>query len=838
MKRTEGSAKGRDIVVRAPGKLYISGEYGILTPGNPAVLVALDRYVTVRLSPVRTCRRTSTDAGTGATVSRSDRDDANGQGGAISSDLYPGVRCLWTRDASGSLRSQEVGPSFGFAFRAIRVADDYARAEGCEPLSFDIRIASQLDATDGRKYGLGSSAAVSVACVRAVLRAYRLEDRPLLVFKLASLAHLSAQGNGSLGDVAASVMGGWVYYRSFDRQWVRSRITQGTDGVGGDTDTGRLEGAELLALLRSPWPDLELRRLTVDPHVCLLVGWTGQPAFTGDLVAGVARASSRRDSQTARRGAEAGKGTAAGAQDRSGRAVRGTHVGDTGGFAAACAQVVDFVALGLETGDFTLLSAAIARNRSLLGDLQRMASVPIEIPSLTRGIDLANGAGAAAKSSGAGNGDCLIALVRLPSASSSAPERVDGREGQDDAVVHRIHELWRQGGVTPLDVRPTPAQGDQDSHGIPGGVRGVESARERRKDEHLRLAQRFGDERRTTDFARMHLLRPTLPETALSQVGLEVGFFGHRVSAPLLIDAMTGGTKRGTDINCALARVAARENIPLAFGSASLVAGDPSALEGFTRARELAGPAPVLVNVNPLTPPDTVSDLVRRLSPAAVQIHVNAVQETVMAEGDRDFRWLERIRTLRELLSGLHVPVILKEVGFGFDPASLRKAADAGIAWVDVAGSGGTDFVRIENARNGHDDWSMLEGCGLSTVRSLLAARMLRNRSTRNGASRVGEMRLIGSGGVRTPLDALKCLALGAEYVGVSGAFLHTLLSEATLREGEMALARQIGGWKEQLRQLLCLYGIRRPEDASGLPVWYDGQILSWMDQMGHMLAR
>ena len=35
--------------VRAPGKLYIAGEYAVVEPGFPAVLIAVDRYVTLLL---------------------------------------------------------------------------------------------------------------------------------------------------------------------------------------------------------------------------------------------------------------------------------------------------------------------------------------------------------------------------------------------------------------------------------------------------------------------------------------------------------------------------------------------------------------------------------------------------------------------------------------------------------------------------------------------------------------------------------------------------------------------------------------------------------------------
>ena len=40
-----------DVTRSAPGKLYIAGEYAVVEPGHPAVLVAVDHFITVRASP-------------------------------------------------------------------------------------------------------------------------------------------------------------------------------------------------------------------------------------------------------------------------------------------------------------------------------------------------------------------------------------------------------------------------------------------------------------------------------------------------------------------------------------------------------------------------------------------------------------------------------------------------------------------------------------------------------------------------------------------------------------------------------------------------------------------
>lgn len=43
-------AAARTVVRRAPGKLFVAGEYAVVDAGNPAILVAVDRYITVTVT--------------------------------------------------------------------------------------------------------------------------------------------------------------------------------------------------------------------------------------------------------------------------------------------------------------------------------------------------------------------------------------------------------------------------------------------------------------------------------------------------------------------------------------------------------------------------------------------------------------------------------------------------------------------------------------------------------------------------------------------------------------------------------------------------------------------
>lgn len=321
-----------------------------------------------------------------------------------------------------------------------------------------------------------------------------------------------------------------------------------------------------------------------------------------------------------------------------------------------------------------------------------------------------------------------------------------------------------------------------------------------RKQEHLKLAHQLFDPKKRNDFDRMHLVAPALPETYVDQNILQVEINHKRLAAPFFIEAMTGGNKQSQEINRHLARIAAKANIAMALGSASLLEKHPERLESFLVARQENPDGVLLANVNPNTNPELAQKLVTALNADALQIHVNVPQEIVMPEGDRDFLWLKNMDVIRQ---AVNVPVIVKAVGFGFDHQSLMRLKAHHYEWIDVGGRGGTNFVAIENQR-GHHSYDYLQDLGLSTIQSLV----------------LGEntgLQFIASGGVRQPLDIIKSLALGAHGVGIANTFLETLRSQ-----GEEGLFNQIQNWKQQLASLIAMFGAQRLSDLTKSTFYFD----------------
>ncbi|RIL82690.1 type 2 isopentenyl-diphosphate Delta-isomerase, partial [Staphylococcus equorum] len=160
---------------------------------------------------------------------------------------------------------------------------------------------------------------------------------------------------------------------------------------------------------------------------------------------------------------------------------------------------------------------------------------------------------------------------------------------------------------------------------------------------------------------------------------------------------------------------------------------------------------PLFSNVGAHVPLEFAKRAVDFLQTDALQIHVNAPQELIMPEGNRIFsNWLSHIESI---VNEIDVPIIVKEVGFGVSRETMLKLKSVGVTTIDVSGSGGTNFIHIENERRTLKDFSYMKGWGQTTAISLLE-------------SKGTGLEVLASGGIRNPLDALKCMVLGAQAVG------------------------------------------------------------------------
>ncbi|HFI0094165.1 type 2 isopentenyl-diphosphate Delta-isomerase [Streptococcus parasuis] len=282
-----------------------------------------------------------------------------------------------------------------------------------------------------------------------------------------------------------------------------------------------------------------------------------------------------------------------------------------------------------------------------------------------------------------------------------------------------------------------------------------------RKDQHVALADLQYNDASAADFAQTRFVHHSLPEMAIEDVSIKTQVAGLEFDRPFFINAMTGGSEKTGQINQLLGIIGHVSKIAIASGSVSAAIKDPSVAKTFSVLRRENPHGIIFANLGAHHDVESAKRAIDLLEANAIQIHINAPQEIIMPEGDRDFSmWLKNIESL---VRGLEVPVIVKEVGFGMSRETIAQLKSVGVETVDISGTGGTNFAKIENARRIFQEFTYLEGWGQSTVESLIEA-----------ASLPIEQRpaIIASGGIKNPFDIVKSLALGADLVGLSNRIL------------------------------------------------------------------
>lgn len=301
-----------------------------------------------------------------------------------------------------------------------------------------------------------------------------------------------------------------------------------------------------------------------------------------------------------------------------------------------------------------------------------------------------------------------------------------------------------------------------------------------RKDEHIKYALKYQSP--YNSFDDMELIHHSLPDYDLSEIDLHTHFAGRDFEFPFYINAMTGGSEKGRAVNQKLAQIAQATGLVMVTGSYSAALKNPH--DDSYPSKEEFPELLLATNIGIDKPYELGLQTIHEMQPIFLQVHVNLMQELLMPEGEREFRqWKEN---LADYATKMPVPVILKEVGFGMDLKTIEMAHKLGIKTVDISGRGGTSFAYIENQR-GHNR-SYLDEWGQSTVQTLLNAHPM-----------IDKIEILASGGVRHPLDIVKCLALGAKAVGLSRAVLE-LVEKYSVEE----VITIINGWKDDLRLIMC----------------------------------
>ncbi len=182
-------------------------------------------------------------------------------------------------------------------------------------------------------------------------------------------------------------------------------------------------------------------------------------------------------------------------------------------------------------------------------------------------------------------------------------------------------------------------------------------------------------------------------------------FLGRTMRAPIWVSSMTGGTQLSGQINRNLARVCHEFGLGMGLGSCRPILENDDRLPDFDMRETIGDDLPFYANLgiaqveemvlkNDITPIDKV---IKKLKADGLIIHVNPLQEWLQPEGNLFSQ--PPVDTIKSFLEMASYPVIVKEVGQGMGPASLRALLQLPLVAIELAAFGGTNFARVELLR-------------------------------------------------------------------------------------------------------------------------------------------
>lgn len=360
----------------------LAGEWGILEPGNSCIVMAIDQYMT-------------------ATISNMEHPHANTLILHLPDLGIPTIAATYQHEAliiqTPLTPAQEQQATL--CLQAVAMALRWLDAEQKPITPFALTLNSDISGITTAtgtptKIGFGSSAATVVATIKAIMAFHRYTlttpETKEIIFKLAVLAHYRAQGNcGSGFDIAAATYETTVLYTRFDQAWVQKMQTNAS--------------TSLTTLITTPWPNLQIAPIKIPANLFILIGFSGTSANTPALIAAMNN-------------------------------YKKNNLQHYTSSTTAINNTVLKLVQALNKSNTPQIFAAITCNHELLAALAQEANITLITPALNTLINIAQQQGAAAKFSGAGGGDCGIALCT------------------DNATADTITHAWRHAGIIPLAV--------------------------------------------------------------------------------------------------------------------------------------------------------------------------------------------------------------------------------------------------------------------------------------------------------------------------------------------------------------------------------------------------
>lgn len=326
-------------------------------------------------------------------------------------------------------------------------------------------------------------------------------------------------------------------------------------------------------------------------------------------------------------------------------------------------------------------------------------------------------------------------------------------------------------------------------------------ATKKRKLDHINIAlkQEVSFREKKTGFEKVELNYACLPEIDLEEVNTETDFLGHTLSAPLLVEAITGGCKEAVKINKDIAKACEKLGLGMGLGSQRAMLED-SRLNASYQVRDVAPNIFLMGNIGAVQLKNySVQDLDAALTEVganALAVHCNAAQEVIQEGGTTNFS--NCLNFVDKVSRNLSLPVIVKEVGCGITKQVASALTQTKVAAIDVAGAGGTSWTGIEYLRNGvkKEEDQPFWDFGIPTMESLMETKQFFSGP------------IIASGGIRSGLDIVKAISLGASVGGIA---LPVLKAQA--KGGSKGVERYLSKVMDEIKAAMFLVGARTVKD-------------------------
>ncbi len=352
----------------------------------------------------------------------------------------------------------------------------------------------------------------------------------------------------------------------------------------------------------------------------------------------------------------------------------------------------------------------------------------------------------------------------------------------------------------------------------------------KRKTDHIRisLSQKVQARKTTTGFEDIYFIHKALPEINKQEIELSATVFGHKFSAPIIVGAITGGTREATQINATIAEAMEELGLGMGVGSQRAAIEDKRLEKTFAIVRKKAPTAFLIANIGGVQLVHEyglkeAKKAIEMIDADAIAIHLNPLQETAQPEGQTNFKGV--LKKIKELAKELDKPIIAKETGAGIAAEDAKKLESAGVKGIDVSGAGGTSFAAVEYYRAkrqksnfqralGDVFWDWGVPAAISVVE----------------VSQTVNIPVIASGGIRDGVDVAKALALGASLASLSQPALQAAV------KGVKETGNMLSLLMEELRNAMFLVGAESVEYLRKVPIVVTGKTAEWLNMRGFNL--